>query len=170
MPALPGRPWTEDTYNPVVPGSNSDPSTDIDSIIQGSGSSFNASSSLDSVDSNLDFLLHSLSEKASKGDESALEKLFNYYATVKSEKTARDWTSAREDNQYQRLVSDLQKAGISPYILSSAVPGVSSASSSSFSGSQMTSHQSNERTNDTGVARSLIALVGTAMFILATML
>lgn len=80
------------------------------------------------------------------GDVSAGEKLFNYYATKDSEKTARDWTASREDTAYQRLIADLKEAGISPYVLSGATPAVSNSTGATYSGSQMTSAQSSRNT------------------------
>lgn len=124
--------------------------------------------------SNFDNILSNLEQRANQGDEAAIEKLFNYYASERSEKTARDWTAAREDNQYQRLVADLQKAGISPYILSGATPGVSSASGVSHSGSSLTSAQTakwnqqkadNDRAAD--FTKAILSFVGTAMIALA---
>ena len=82
-----------------------------------------------------DYWLNETEKKAQSGDAAALDRLFNYYATQRSEKNALDWTASREDTQYQRLVEDLRKAGISPYVLSSATPGVSSYTGQSYSGS-----------------------------------
>lgn len=87
--------------------------------------------------------------KAQQGDEAAQQWLANYYSSEDSLQKAMDWTAQREDTAYQRLVSDLQKAGISPYILSGATPSVSSASGRSYSGTEMVSKANNERTTKT---------------------
>lgn len=104
--------------------------------------------------------LDSLTRKAQSGDTAAYEKLIDYYMTRDSEKTARDWTASREDTQYQRLIADLDKAGISPYILSGATPGVSSSVGKSYSGSQMTSSENNRKTTDAANLKGLLGVLG----------
>lgn len=111
--------------------------------------------------------LSTLETMASKGDVSALEKLFNYYATEKSEQTARDWTAMREDNQYQRLVEDLRKAGISPYVMSSAVPGISSSNGHGYSGTSLVSASNNRATNARALQNSLTSFASSALMALA---
>ena len=121
-----------------------------------------------STDSNsLDYWLNKTKKLADEGDAGAIERLFNYYATKDSEKTALEWTANREDTAYQRLVEDLRKAGISPYILSSAGPSVSSYGGKSYTGSTITSSANNERSNNTDVATSVLTtlfkVIGTAL-------
>lgn len=107
--------------------------------------------------------LNSLIERA-KTDTGAYEKLIDYYATRESEKTAREWTAQREDTAYQRLMDDLKKAGISPYVLSGATPSVSSSVGKSYSGSQMTSRENNAKTVGSSELKSLLALLGVMLY------
>ena len=95
------------------------------------GSSSTAMDQIKGTD--LNSLLSNLSDRANKGDEAALEKLFNYYSSEASAKTSREWTASREDTAYQRLIADLKKAGISPYILSGASPFAGGATQQSYS-------------------------------------
>lgn len=128
------------------------------SSVSPEGSIFNATQL--TYDWNSDNWLSNLQSMANKGDTGALEKLVNYYASEASSKTARDWTSQREDTQYQRLMDDLSKAGISPYVLSGATPGVSSSSGKSYSGSEMVSRKNNQNTNLKGILTVLGIIIG----------
>lgn len=112
-----------------------------------------------SQDNYLDMLI----ERANRGDSAATDLLVNIFATRESEKTARDWTAQREDSAYQRLDADLKKAGISPYILSGATPGVSSSSGRTYSSSSYTGLEKNELSNRTDIARGSLALLGVVL-------
>lgn len=119
-------------------------------------------------------LINSLDERSRRGDVAATETLFNYLASEQSAKTARDWTSAREDTQYQRLMADLKKAGISPYILTGATPGVSSSSGVSHSGNRLTTQQTNQWNQQKGendrainIVGEILGFIGTALMALA---
>lgn len=105
-----------------------------------------------------------LQDRIAQGDDAAIDKLINYYQTEQSAKTARDWTSEREDNAYQRLMADIRKAGISPYILTGAAPSASGATGKAYSGSQMTSRANNKDTvaanERSRVITSLLAGIG----------
>lgn len=93
--------------------------------------------------------LGKLQKMAASGDEAALDRLFNYFASESSANIAREWTAGREDNQYQRLVADLKAAGINPYALlqNGATPISSSSSGSSYSGSYAVSKSTKEEAN-----------------------
>lgn len=109
---------------------------------------------------NMDEWVNYLRNEASKGNSAAFDKLFNYIASETSAKTARDWTAEREDNQYQRLMDDLREAGISPYILSNAIPGASGARQNSYSGSQMTEREKSQLNNETSLIGRIIQVLG----------
>ena len=111
----------------------------------------------------LEAILSDLTTKAKNGDAAAQEKLFNYYATQKSEQTARDYTAEREDHAYSRLIKDLESAGISPYIISGASPSVTGYSGASYSGSQLATQENNKRSNSNEVATKIMSLIGTAL-------
>lgn len=142
------------------------PFDDINQInAQGGLGSNITASSMAGNNYTFDNALKALENKARAGDTSAIEKLFNYYSTKKSEETARELTMKREDNQYQRLVEDLRKAGISPYVISSASPGVSAFTGATYSGSQMTSEANARRTGDINVGKAILTAIGTALLI-----
>lgn len=110
--------------------------------------------------------LQKLQEMADKGDPGAIDKLVNYYMTEASEKRARDWTAQREDSAYSRLMEDLRKVGISPYVLSGATPMVSNATAKSYSGTQMTSEKNSEKNRNADIGKaigSILASIGTAL-------
>lgn len=113
-----------------------------------------------SSDSEIPAWLESLSRKANNGDIAAYEKLIDYYMTKDSEKSARDWTASREDTTYQRLIEDLRKAGVSPYVLSGATGSVSSSTGKSYSGSQMVSQENNRNNQGQNNVRSILSLLG----------
>lgn len=99
-------------------------------------------------------------QKMAQTDSAWREKLWNYYATKDSEKTAREWTAQREDSSYQRLMDDLQKAGISPYILSGASPMASASTGKSYSGSEVTSRANNKASNERQALYAQMASMG----------
>lgn len=141
---------------------------DNDNVLDGS-----SNTALQNTYRDFSSVLSGVEKKAQNGDPSALEHLFNYYASEASAKSARDWTAAREDTQYQRLMADLQKAGISPYILTGATPGVSSATGVSHSGSSITSYANSKRTQETAnrdrawaISKEVLGLIGTALMAL----
>lgn len=88
-----------------------------------------------------------LTYMADHGDSASLDRLMNYLMTNESESSAREWTASREDTQYQRLVSDLKKAGINPYVLlsGSATPISSASPSHGYSGSMASSYDINQQ-------------------------
>lgn len=88
-----------------------------------------------------------LEAMARNGDVAAQEKLLNFIMSEASSKTARDWTAQREDNAYQRLMVDLKKAGISPYVLTGATPAVSSSSGRNYTSTNMTTQANSERSS-----------------------
>lgn len=99
-------------------------------------------------------------ENLAKNDPAYLEKLVNYYMTEESNKTAREWTAQREDSTYQRLMKDLKKAGISPYVLTGATPAVSSSSGKSYTSTEAVTRENSIRANDTNAAKALLQFFG----------
>lgn len=99
-------------------------------------------------------------ENLAKNDPAYLEKLVNYYMTEESNKTAREWTAIREDTAYQRLMKDLKKAGISPYVLTGATPAVSSSSGKSYTSTEAVTRENSIRANDTNAAKALLQFFG----------
>lgn len=84
-----------------------------------------------------------LTYEASKGNEAAIDMLYNYKFSEESANNARAWTASREDTQYQRLVKDLHSVGVNPYFaLSGASPVSSSTQGVNYQGQQFTSRGS----------------------------
>ena len=153
---LPGGGMTN-PFNPFRPstGYSEEDHQSTEEVLQKSSATELASNPI-----NRDNYVDEMLNRANKGDEAALEWIINYYASEDSAKTARDWTASREDNAYQRLMADFQKAGISPYVLSGATPGISSSAGKSYSGSGITSRANNQDSNTTkGVTASLAAML-----------
>lgn len=148
--AVGGSPWM--TGDPVKDGPSLEDLT-------GGNKQEQTASDFARSDSNPSWL-NSLIDKANAGDTSAYEKLIDYYMTEDSAKTAREWTAQREDNQYQRLMDDLRKAGVSPYVLSGATPGVSSSAGKSYSGSQITTNKNKETDQALTALRDIFIVMG----------
>lgn len=94
--------------------------------------------------------------RAMHGDTAAYEKWMNFYLSELSNSTTRDWLERMRSTQYQTLVEDLKKAGISPYVISGANPMAMSSSGNSYTGSQMTSQQSNRLTTKTSTNNAIL--------------
>lgn len=105
-----------------------------------------------------------LTYMADSGDAASRDRLFNYL----TEKDAREWTADREDTQYQRLVQDLARAGINPYILmqSGATPIASSASGQS--GNSFSSYELGKEKNDQNWLKVLVSMIPIAIAAIAT--
>lgn len=99
-------------------------------------------------------------QNLAKTDPAYLEKLVNYFMTEESNKTAREWTAQREDSTYQRLMKDLKKAGISPYVLTGATPAVSSSSGKSYTSTEAVTRENSIRSSDTNLAKQTLASFG----------
>lgn len=139
--------------NPMDPEDD----TNIDDVRSGNVSASTIATKYS--DLNQDNFLEKLREEA-QYSEAAREKLYGYYFDLYRDKTANEWTAQREDSQWQRAVADLQKAGLSPYVLSGGTPSASRATVSSSNGSQMTSSKNNEATNDRASRTALLTLLG----------
>lgn len=103
-------------------------------------------SSKDAVDFNYNDISswkEELYRRFKNGDEAAGERLFNYLAQEEANKNSLDYAK----NAYSYMIKDLEKAGISPYIISGASP--LSMSFGSSSGSQMTTQSSSIRSAQT---------------------
>ena len=131
---------------------------------QASGQSSEQSLSFNTVDD----LVNYYKDKAKNGDEVAIEKLFNYLNEKEATETARSEAYKREDSTTQRLVQDLAKAGISPYVLSAGAPGGTGAIKMNYSGTEYSSKVKNDENNRNDIIRSIMSLLGTAL--MATML
>lgn len=92
-------------------------------------------------DVNADNVLDYLSQK---GDSASQDYLIKYYLDQLSESSARGYNSQREDTAYQRLMSDLQKAGISPYALTPGLTPINGSSGFTASGNTYTSARNTE--------------------------
>lgn len=101
---------------------------------------------------------------ADNGDAGSLDKLIN----VLSEDEARQWTADREDTQYQRLVEDLRKAGINPYILMQSGASPISSSTSGQSGSQISSYEINKEKNSQNWLKAFLSIIPIAIAAIAT--
>lgn len=139
-----GDGWISATENPLSTINRQGSDSVLNDLMSKNGSQ-TASDMINFDYSDLNAWMDELYRKYQSGDEAAGERLFNEVAQSFAEKTSRDWTASREDTAYQRLVQDLKKAGISPYVLSGASPFASAASFSSRSGSQMTSQANSRR-------------------------
>lgn len=112
----------------------------------------NSGNSIDWASMNGDNWLEMLSQAASDGDDAAKQMLMNYFMSEQSQKTARDWQTEQYNTQYQRIVEDLKKAGISPYVLSAGSTGIGSPSGVNYTGSQYVSENNNKRTNQVSLS------------------
>lgn len=106
--------------------------------------------------------------QAQLGDTAAMDKIYNYALSERSNQIARDWTAEREDSQYARLFADLRSQGINPVaVLQGATPVSSAASGTSYSGSQYSSAASlgetqrhNKQTEAKQFLSALISAIG----------
>lgn len=111
----------------------------------------------------IDDLVNHYKDLANKGDEVAIEKLFNYLVEKESTENARSEAYKREDTVWQRLVQDLSKAGISPYILSGGAPSSSGAIKMDYKGTEYSSKVKNDESNRNDIIRSVMSLLGTVL-------
>lgn len=158
--------------NGFRPGNYQNPSGDNGFLEPGNVNQSLPSNGIDF--SSMDSILLAMQDRANSGDSAALDWLLDYYAKTSADKTARDWTAAREDTAYQRLMADLSKAGISPYILTGATPFASSANASSVSSGHFTSKANSERTalsdqkdRANQFNKMMFGLIGTALVVMA---
>ena len=94
--------------------------------------------------------------RAEHGSDELYEKYLDWFLSEKSLKDKREW----DEGITQRYIDTLKKNGISPYIMSGAIPSAAGSSFNSVSGSQMTSAANNRRSNDTEVAGDVMQIVG----------
>lgn len=93
-----------------------------------------------------------LRARAAAGDSWAMDKYWSYVLSENSANTARAWEEKMNSSAYQRMVQDLQKAGINPYFaLSGGSPISSSTQGVNYQGSQATSASNNYYNNKTKV-------------------
>lgn len=107
--------------------------------------------------------LSKLQELADNGNASARDALVQYYSSKEANETAYQRTVEREDHAYERLMTDLKKAGISPYILSGATPMVSQASQQSKTSSDFTSAANNKKSAEANNLKAILALIGVSL-------
>lgn len=105
-------------------------------------------------------ILDDLWSRASKGDTAAYEKYVDMVVNYENDMNSREYAAMREDTYTQRLLADLRKAGISPYVLSGINPQAAASTFHSVSGSQMTSYANSKRSEEAQNTRSALTTVG----------
>lgn len=109
-----------------------------------------------------------------RGDASSQDYLIKYYLDQLSESSARGYNASREDTAYQRLMSDLKKAGISPYALTPGLTPINGSSGFTASGNTYTSARNTQysksmetATKFTQIITSIFSAIAVAMIMAA---